>query len=155
MCRKIAFSLLLLALVIAGCDSNGGDDNGQSDAEVFVGTWTAVSIEDDDGDKTDMFSDALGRLTIVFEQDGSYSLSAIPDDGSTPLSFQGSYTVDEDAKTLTLNGVLLVNTLTLDYDIESENTIELTADENLSEVFNLAAGETLLNGDVTLTITRQ
>ena len=153
--RKLFFSILTVALlfVATGCDSNDDDD---SDADVFVGTWTVQSIADDEGDKTAIFGAGVESFVATLNADGSYTIvvdynATAEAAGAVDRNLAGSYTVVEAANTVTLSVTSLGASLPLTYDIQNNNTIALTGNADL---INLAFGTMTYTGDVVLTITR-
>lgn len=153
--RKLFFSILTVALlfVATGCDSNDDDD---SDADVFVGTWTVQSISDDEGDKTAIFNAGVESFLATLDEDGSYSIvvdynAAAEAQGSVDRSLAGDYTVSESANRVTLTVPALGASLQLGYDIQNNNTIALSGQSGL---INQIFGTTTYMGDVVLTITR-
>jgi hypothetical protein len=66
--RNIFFLVLSVALVtVTSCGNN--DDDGPSDIDRFVGTWTASSVTLDGNDVT---SPEYTGFTVTFNDDGSY-----------------------------------------------------------------------------------
>lgn len=151
----IATLALAALLALAGCDSGGDDDDEPTDAERFVGLWTAVQVEDSEGDRTAEFDEGVGTLVFAFEQDGTYDFSVTPGDGGGLAIEDETYVVNESAGTVALSGLPALGQVTLGYDFEGDALLELSADENLVSIFNVLAGEALLSGTVTLTLSRQ
>ena len=153
--RKLFFSILTVALlfVATGCDSNDDDD---SDADVFVGTWTVQSIADDEGDKTAIFGAGVQSFVATLNADGSYTIlvdynAAAESQGAVDRNLAGNYTVTESANSVVLSVTSLGASIPLTYDIQNNNTIALTGQALL---INQAFGTTTYTGTVVLTITR-
>ena len=118
----LMFSLALL--ILTQC---GGDDEGDSNVDDLIGTWTASSVtfEFDIGGQTltQFFQDAFGiseadaqLLVDAFEQgfDGTIQFK---EDNTYDSSFDG----DIETGTWTLSSDAM--TLTLDPDLEDDNTV--------------------------------
>lgn len=153
--HKLFLSILTVALLFTavGCDSNDDDD---SDADVFVGTWTVQSISDDQGDKTAVFGAGVQSFVATLNANGNYSIvvdynAAAEAQGATDVNLAGTYTVTETSNTVTLSVPSLGASLPLTYNIQNNNTIVLSGPATL---INLAFGTTNYTGTVELTITR-
>lgn len=156
--RKPQILVMLLAVVLfAGCDS--GDD-GLSDSERFVGSWTVTSVRDQEGDKTPVIS-ALGTLSATFDDDGQYELTFDwAQQGLPDQTLSNTYTVNEAADKLVLNatdpldGSLLP--LAVSYDFETDDRVTLSVPSAVIMIVATqfpAFGQ--LRGDVSLTLSRQ
>lgn len=121
----IGFALLLLAFA-AGCDTT---EDSRSEAELFVGSWTLVKVEDTEGDKTALMNQA-GKLSIVFKADGKFDLLYDPADGSEDQTLSNTYLVAEATNVLTLNATNPFTQaplpLEVTYDYRSDNEVVLT-----------------------------
>ncbi len=111
--RKLFPLAIVLALFVGvGCDSN--DDEGTSDNDRFVGSWTVNSIVNDSDGANEMDLTAgligstgvLNSLSLGFNADGTYTLSAdYRAAEATDLVVAGAsftYSVNEQINTLTL-----------------------------------------------------
>ncbi|MFQ5568768.1 MAG: hypothetical protein ACE5G0_03775 [Rhodothermales bacterium] len=127
--RKLSISLLILLLVgwTTGCDSNDGDD--QSDAEVFVGSWTLANLLINGQDLTAaLFLLAeVNRVEIDFESNGTFRLQVVS--ASSPPEVTGTYSLNESLDTVTLTSSDFAAPVTLSYEIENNNRIVLDTDD--------------------------
>ncbi|HMB91337.1 MAG TPA: hypothetical protein VKP65_10855 [Rhodothermales bacterium] len=154
--RKLFFSILTVALlfVATGCDSN--DDDDQSDAELFVGTWNAVGVSDGTGDQTQSFASSISQFQIVFDADGTYDLSVVFTDQRSPIQFSNaSYSVNETTDTITLVIPAAVTgsgdlSLPFSYDFESDTRVGLS-NTALVPIIN-SLFQTTYTGTVTITV---
>ena len=133
------FSSIILGLIVAialvGCDSNEDD---LTDAEIFVGNWTLVSISDAEGDQTQGFAGLAESLDINFTADGEFTLllDYREDSGRQDLPLQGTYELNEGANTLVLN-IAAGPSPPFTYDIENEDEISLSSQaEIVNTLFN-------------------
>ena len=141
---------LLFGLVSIGCDSNEDD---LTDAEIFIGSWTVVEVNDEEGDKTDVFQEGVQDFNATINADGTYSLVVDFVDPQRPdVPLQGTYVVDEGGKTIRLNAGPQV--LSFEYDIESEDRIDLSVNEVIV-VGAFGAHPDTYDGRVTFTLDRQ
>lgn len=125
--RKLGFSifLALLGVVAIGCDSGSDDDdNGVSDAEVFVGDWTLTNLLLNGQDFTSLLL-ASATVDIDFET-AAFSLT-ITSDSTTTIA--GTYSVNEAQKTITLSSTSFANPVTVSYVITSNNQISMETDD--------------------------
>ncbi len=146
------FVLLLLGW-ISGCDSNNND--GPSDAEIFVGEWGVARITDADGDQTEAFLSLVDSFLTSLRADGTFDITIDYNDaanaaGQNDIDVSGTYTVNESSNTVTLT-VANVGALPLSYMIENNDRITISGNALL---INLAFG-TNYTGTVALTIARQ
>jgi hypothetical protein len=153
--RKLPVFLLALfvALTSIGCDSNEDDD--LTDAEIFIGTWTVVEIHDDEGDKTSIFEEGVNNFSATLNTDNTYSLIVnFVDPQRTDIQLSGTYTI-EPGDMLILRANLGAGELPIlfQYDIDSENRIDLTIQDTFVEaIFGTEEGTYV--GDVTFRIER-
>jgi hypothetical protein len=153
--RKLPVFLLALfvALTSIGCDSNEDDP---TDAEIFIGTWTVVEVRDSEGDKTSVFDEGVNNFSATLNSDNTYSLIVdFLDPERTDIPLTGTYTI-EPGDVLILRANLGAGELLLpfQYDIESENRINLSISESFVEaIFGTEEGTYV--GDVTFRIARQ
>ncbi len=114
--------LLLVSSIFAwtGCDSNDGEDlKGGNDAELLVGIWNATSIE---AGQIDILAIAAVDLTVTFEENGRVQIEATDETGDVS-GITGTYVVDDDVKTITLDGDDLEDDIILPYNLIDENTL--------------------------------
>jgi len=145
------FVLLLLGWT-SGCDSN--NDDGPSDAEIFVGEWGVARITDDDGDQTEAFLSLVDSFLTSLRADGTFDIIIDYNDAAnaarqSDIDVSGTYTVNESNNTLTLTAANAV-ALPLSYTIENNDRITISGNAFL---LNLAFG-TNYTGTVALTIAR-
>ncbi len=149
--KNIALSMLLMATLVA-CDSNDDD----SVADTFVGSWTVVSISDATGDQTQTFGAVVQSFGVDFAGSDTFELEVVFTDADPamrePITLTGTYTVDENANSITLSGSFggLPVTLPFNYEIVSEDRINLSTP---SAAVNLLFG-TAYEGTVQLTVAR-
>ncbi len=111
--RKLFPLALVLALFVGvGCDSN--DDEGSSDSELFVGTWTVVNVTNDSGGANEMdltqalvgANGTLNSLSLGFNTNNTYTLNADYRSADTPdvvvAGAPFTYTVNETTNQITL-----------------------------------------------------
>lgn len=154
--RKLPVFLLALfvSLTSIGCDSNEDDD--PTDAEIFIGTWTVVEVHDSEGDKTSLFEEGINNFSATLNSDNNFSLIVdFLDPERTDIPLTGTYSI-EPGDVLILRANLGAGELPLpfQYDIESENRIDLSISETFVEAIFGTEPETYV-GDVTFTIERQ
>ena len=121
--RKLWFSMLVLVMLGAaiGCDSGGDDgDNGQADAEVFIGNWQLANLLLNGSDFSALL---LANATVNIDFEASAFSIAIMTDSLTTIA--GTYTVNDVQKTVTLSSSDLPNAVPLAYTINSTNQITL------------------------------
>ncbi len=119
------FTLLILVsgmIASTGCDSSEDEENGgENDAELLVGVWNATSIK---AGPIDILAIAGVNMTLILEADGDVRIEATDDNGDVS-GIAGSYTVDEDAKTITLDGDDVDQDVVLPYMLIDENTLAI------------------------------
>ena len=145
------FVLLLLGWT-SGCDSN--NDDGPSDAEIFVGEWGVARITDADGDQTQAFLGLVDSFLTSLRADGTFDITIDYNDAAnaarqSDIDVSGTYTVNESNNTLTLTAATAV-ALPLSYTIENNDRITISG---VAFLINLAFG-TDYTGTVALTIAR-
>lgn len=145
------FVLLLLGWT-SGCDSN--NDDGPSDAEIFVGEWGVARITDGDGDQTQAFLSLVDSFLTSLRADGTFDIIIDYNDAANAarqndIDVSGTYTVNESNNTLTLTAATAV-ALPLSYTIENNDRITISG---VAFLINLAFG-TDYTGTVALTIAR-
>jgi hypothetical protein len=147
---------LLIGVTAVGCDSN--DDDDPSDAEIFVGTWTLVSISDQTGDRTDGIGQFLAApITANFASNNTFTITInynaqAEGAGLTDSTIPGSFVLKVGAKSLQLSPTGFGATVPFDYTITNENQITLTADAAFMNA--LFTPQTAFQGRVTLRILR-
>lgn len=146
---RVLILALLVAFVAVGCDSS---DDDQTDAEIFVGSWTVVAVSDDEGDKTAVFAEGVSDFSATLNGDGTYSLVVtFVDPQRPPVPLAGDYTVNDGSKILTL--MAGPQELPFSYDIQSETRIALSLPEAVVRgVFGTQEGTYV--GIVTFTVQR-
>lgn len=147
--RKLPVFLLalLVALTAVGCDS---DEDDTSDAELFVGTWTLVSLSDAQGDKTAAFGQIANGLTADLNSDNSFLISVDykEDSGIEDLTIPGTYEVEAGSKTFVITPPTGQN-VPFSYDIENESRIALSA---AADFVNALFNTTTYQGTVQIVI---
>jgi hypothetical protein len=119
------YALLILVtgmLAWTGCDSNDDeDDGGEGDADLMVGTWDATAIKAGPIDVLGM----LGlSMTLTMEANGDARIDAGDTDGALE-GVTGTYVVDEQVKTITLDGDDVEDDLVLEYVLLDANTMSV------------------------------
>ncbi len=141
---------LLLAALVAGCDSAGI----VLDSSFYIGSWTLASVSDDSGDRTDAVRAAVDDFDLRFDPDGSFVLDvdfkvAVNAAGQDDVRLPGDYQATPATLTLLLEeGVRLA----LGAEAESERRVRLTIPGTLVSLF-LGSGVDF-DGDVVLVIQR-
>ncbi len=154
MTRRTLSIVALLAFLVVGCDSN---DDGPSDAERFVGTWTATGIRDANGDQSGEFVALVNSLTAVFQagdEDPAFLLTVDykEESGREDLSLGGTYAVDDGARTLTLTIPSGAN-LPFNYAFQNDTRVNLASNAAfVNPIFNPS---TPYEGTVTVIIQKQ
>ncbi len=119
--------LILVSGMIAstGCDSNEDEENEEeNDAELLVGVWNATSIK---AGPIDILAITGVNLTVVFEANGDAQIEATDENGDVS-GVTGTYVVDDQAKTVTLDGDDLDDDIVLPYMLIDENTLAIEID---------------------------
>ncbi|MBO6576479.1 MAG: hypothetical protein JJ896_17330 [Rhodothermales bacterium] len=151
--RKLStlFFALMIAVVGVGCDSN--DD--PSDAEAFVGVWALTNVEDADGSQLQAFGAAFSSVVLTNSSDNSFVLNVTPREGD-PLTVPGTYVVNENTNSFTLNANLGGQAIPLafTYAYTSDNVVTLTGGATTAVLLNQLFGTSLVAPAV-ITITRQ
>ncbi len=151
---SIAGVLAALALLAVGCDSN--DESGPTDAERFVGSWTAIAISDSNGDQSAEFAAIVSSLIVVMQEgdDPAFSLTVdyTEDSGRDDLVLAGTYAVDDGPRNLTLT-IASGASLPFTYSFEDDSRAILTTSAALvNPIFNPT---TPYEGTVRVTIQKQ
>jgi len=158
---KLFLPVLMLGLLVTavGCDS--GDDDGESDAELFVDAWAAVGVSDASGDQTQAFAQDISEFVVTF-QSTTYSLSVVFTDERQPIQFSGAtYSVDEGADQIT---IVIPAAATGATDIPVVFGYAFSGDDNRVDLTVSNAGQVVLinslfgstyTAPVTLTLQRQ
>ena len=115
-------ALVLGMLAWAGCDSNEDEDgNGDGDAEILVGTWNAVSIL---AGPIEVLNIVDLSMSITLEAGGDAEIAASDENG--PIGgVTGTYTIDDQAKTITLDGDDVEDSLVLTYELIDDDTVSV------------------------------
>ena len=119
--------LILVSGMIAstGCDSNEDEENGEeNDAELLVGVWNATSIK---AGSIDILAITGVNLTVVFEANGDAKIEATGENGDVS-GVTGTYVVDDQAKTVTLDGDDLDDDIVMPFMLIDENTLAVEID---------------------------
>ncbi len=151
---SITSLLVAPALLAVGCDSN---DEGPTDAERFVGTWTAIAITDSNGDQSAAFAELVTSMTVVFQagdEDPAFSLTVDYTEASEreDLLLPGTYAVDDGPRSLTLT-IVSGASLPFTYAFENDSRARLTTSAALvNPVFEPT---TPYEGTVMVTIQKQ
>lgn len=125
--RLLSVTVLMLGLLLAsvGCDSS--NDAAGNDAEVFVGSWTLTNLLLDGQDVSALLL-AGTDVDAVFEAAGTYTMTVTSGSGA-PVEIDGTYQLDEGAKTLTLTASAFTQDVVIDYDVENENRLRFSTDQ--------------------------
>ncbi|MDX1487849.1 MAG: hypothetical protein R3268_06600 [Acidiferrobacterales bacterium] len=155
--RNLLFSTLavLVLFTAVGCDSN---DDDQSDAELFIGSWNAVGVSDGTGDQTAGFASSVSQFRVTFKSNDTYDLSVAFTDERSPIQFSGApYTVTESSNSINLiipaavAGTQL--TFPFTYNFENDDRVALTLGSSALPFLNVLFGTTYVN-PVTVTVAR-
>ena len=140
--------ILLMFGWITGCDSDSNDD-GPSDAERFVNTWTLSQVMDDRGDQTAVFLEGFNGITVAFTPNGTYTMVVDAKDDTQDVTLTGPYVANESAKTVSLTIEFGGQTLQfpLSYSFQNDTTLLLSGNSVLLNPLL----QTGLQGNVTLT----
>ena len=154
MTRRTFSIVALLAFLVVGCDSN---DDGPSDAERFVGTWTATGIRDSNGDQSGEFVALVNSLTAVFQagdEDPAFLITVDykDDSGREDVTLGGTYAVDDGARTLTLTIPSGAN-VPFNYVFQSDTQANLSS--NAAFVTRIFRPSTPYEGTVTIIVQKQ
>ena len=143
--RRAIMALALGMLVWTGCDSNEDeDDSGDGDAAILVGTWNAVSIL---AGPIEVLNIIDLSMSITLEAGGDAEIAASDENG--PIGgVTGTYTIDDQAKTITLDVDDVDDDLVLAYELIDDDTVSvefsgsdlLDLGIDLGEVGNLLEG---------------
>jgi len=125
--RTLSVTVLMfgLLLVAAGCDS--GNDDDRSDADVFIGTWTLTNLLLDGQDVSALLL-AGTDVDAVFEAAGTFTMT-VTRGSAAPVEIDGTYELDEGAKTLTLTASVFTQNVAINYVIERENRLRFSTDQ--------------------------
>ncbi len=153
MTRRTLSIVALLAFLVVGCDSN---DDGPSDAERFVGTWTATGIRDSNGDQSGEFVALVNSLTAVFQagdEDPAFLITVDykDDSGREDVTLGGTYAVDDGPRTLTLT--IEGASFAFNYVFQSDTQANLSS--NAAFVTRIFRPSTPYEGTVTITVQKQ
>lgn len=144
---------LVLAVVLAGCDSAGIVLNSQ----YYVGSWTLVSVSDEGGDRTEEVLAAIDDFDVDFDPDGSFVLDVdfnvvVNAAGQDDIRLPGDYQATETTLVLLLEGGIAASFFA---EAESESRVLLTVPTALiSQILGSELGIDF-DGDVTLGLRRQ
>lgn len=104
MMKKIIVNILLVIIVVnvfVSCSKDEEESVLLSD--VIVGSWFAVSSEDE-SDRI-VYSDFPAAITLTFRTDGTYMwVLSYTNSSTVPITYTGTYTYDDNAKTIKLTG---------------------------------------------------
>lgn len=130
--------IVLLALAWTGCDSNEVDEEGQTDADVFVGTWNVKELFINNDDVSAFVLAQFDEVSARFDgngldDDGAFSGVMVQEDGERN-ELVARYELDEEAGgenkgTVTFTGDAFEAPAELSYTIESDNEIVLESDD--------------------------
>lgn len=130
--RKLfPFLMLFGMLVLTACDSDSNDDDhdhDHSDAEELVGTWGVAGLTDATGDRSANLVQSYESVLITLGADNSVTMAVNARDDAGDLTASGSYTVDDNAKTLTATLSIggAPTPLSFSYSFVDDNTLRLT-----------------------------
>jgi hypothetical protein len=124
---SVALAALLLATSWAGCDSDGND--AASDAEVLAGEWVLSRVLLDGQDLTVLVLAEVDRIEVRFGPGDGFEMEVRVDD-QTAAELGGTYVLDEEDKTITLQSSSFEAPVTLDYAIRQDGArVVLTSDD--------------------------
>ena len=121
--------ILVLAFAMTACDS-GGDS--LTDSERIVDSWDAnrVDIELTPGVNVELISASLAgvpdvsSVTAEYGSDDSFRIMILSPDSSL-ADLQGSYTIDESAKTISHTNAEISDPLIMEYDFVTADQVRL------------------------------
>lgn len=129
--RKLfPFLMIFGLLVLTACDSDSGNDDASSDADVFVGAWALSGFSTGGQDITSVVGQQYSTFAIVFDDNDGVELTVVnvatPD---TPTVIAGTYTVNEATSTVAMNVSVSgqAASLSFTYSIANNNQVALTA----------------------------
>lgn len=117
---RFVLLLLIAGMLWTGCDNNEIDDTDErNDADLLVGVWNATSIK---AGPFDVLSLVGLSMTLTLQEDGSAAIDAVDDNGNV-TALRGTYTVDEQNKTVTLDGDDVDRDLVIVYEFIDDNAL--------------------------------
>ena len=119
--------LMLVSSILAwtGCDSSEDEELDEgNDAAILVGVWSATSIK---AAQIDVLAIAGVDLTVTFEENGRAKIEATDETGDVS-GVTGTYIVDDEVKTITLDGDDVEDNIVLPYSLIDENTLTVEID---------------------------
>ncbi|MFV1980208.1 MAG: hypothetical protein ACC655_03570 [Rhodothermia bacterium] len=131
--RQVIPNLSRYALIVlvsgmfawTGCDSNDDqEDGGDNDAELLIGVWSATSIK---AGPIDVLAITGLKMTLTLEANGDAGIEAIDENGDVS-GVTGTYVVDDQAKTLILDGDDVDDDIVMPYTVIDENTLAVEID---------------------------
>ena len=136
--RQVLFMLVAGMLSWAGCDSNDdAGDEGDNDAHLLVGVWNATSIK---AGPIDVLALAGVNMTLTLEESGDANIAAVDESGDVS-EIVGTYTVNETAKTISLDGDDVAEVIVLPYTFVDDNTLSVEIDGSDLANLGLDLGE--------------
>ena len=122
-----------------GCDSNedADDGGGNDDAELLVGVWNATSVK---AGPIDILAIADIEMIVEFEANGNARIE-VTDDAGDVSGVTGTYTVDDEAKMITLDGDNVENDIVLPYTLVDNNTLTVKIDGSVLADLGMDLGE--------------
>ena len=129
--RKLGVLMLVVLMLGAavGCDS-GGDEDGPTDAETFVGAWRLSSLlltsQGASQDATFLIT-AAGATILIDFQSSAFEINVETTDSTS--TFTGTYSVNDTQKTVILTSSDFNAPITIRYEIDSNNQITLETDD--------------------------
>lgn len=133
--RKITYMMLLLGLMVVGCDS----DSDGGDSDTFVGTWTVVGISDANGDRMPSFEQGYESIAITFGADSQVTMDVDAILDAADVVYSGSYQSSEGSESLsvTLTTGQGPQTLSFTYEFETATRIALTSSSTTTTLLSV------------------
>lgn len=129
--RKLfPFLMIFGLLVLTACDSDSGNDDSSSDADVFVGTWALSGFSTGGQDITSVVGQQYSTFAIAFDDDDNVELTVVNvQTPNEPTIIAGTYSVNEATSTITMNVTVSGQSASLSftYSIANNNQVALTA----------------------------
>jgi hypothetical protein len=101
--KNVLFKMTLLSTFAFMSISCSKDSDDVFLSEVIVGSWFAVSSQDESN--SIVYSESVSAITLTFRTDGTYKWAlSYTNSSAVPITFTGTYTYNDDKNTITLNG---------------------------------------------------
>jgi hypothetical protein len=106
--------VLLSFVSFSSCKKEKLTDNCKI-SEAIGGSWFAVSSHDDSGDL--IYAEGTTAITLTFKTNGTYSwVLSYTNPSAVPITYNGTYTYDDTAKTIKLKGSATFGSYKLNQD---------------------------------------